>query len=80
MKIGTQVIKSVEYVYEDHPYWDSKKQRGSHKRSCIGKNVDGIFVPSKKYTLQLELDQLKTEVKPGLQGEKEKNIKTAVHT
>lgn len=65
MKIGTQVIKGVEYVYEDHPYWDSVKQRGSHKRSYIGKNVDGVFVPSKKYKLQLELDQLKTEVKPG---------------
>jgi len=25
MRIGTQVINGVEYVYEDQPYWDSKK-------------------------------------------------------
>jgi transposase len=65
MKIGTQVIKGVEYVYEDHPYWDSKKQRGSHKRIYIGKNINGVFVPNKRHKLQTELEQLKTEVKPG---------------
>jgi hypothetical protein len=65
LKIGTQVIKGVEYVYEDQPYWDSTKQRSSHKRNYIGKNVDGVFIPNKKYTLQQELESLKTEVKTG---------------
>lgn len=64
MKTGTQVINGVEYVYEDHPYWDSEKKRGTHKRTYIGKNVDGVFVPNKKYKLQQELDTLKSEVKP----------------
>lgn len=65
MRIGTQVINGVEYVYEDKPYWDPIKQRGSHKRNYIGKNVDGVFVPNKKYKLQQELEHLKVEVKPG---------------
>jgi len=61
----TQIINEVEYVYEDQPYWDSKKQCGSHKRNYIGKNVDGLFVPNKKYGLQQELEALKTEIKSG---------------
>lgn len=65
MRIGTQVINGVEYVYEDQPYWDSKKQRGSHKRNYIGKNVDGVFVPNKKHKLQQELETIKAESKPG---------------
>lgn len=65
MRIGTQVINGVEYVYEDQPYWDSKKQRGSHKRNYIGKNVDDIFVPNKKFKLQKELETIKSESKPG---------------
>lgn len=65
MKTGTQIINGIEYVYEDHPYWDPIKKRGTHKRNYIGKNVDGVFVPNKNYKLQLELESLKTEVKPG---------------
>lgn len=65
MRKGTQVIRGIEYVYEDQPYWDSEKKRGTHKRVYIGKNFDGIFVPNKKYKLQQELDTLKSEVKPG---------------
>ena len=65
MRIGTQVINGVEYVYEDRPYWDSKRQRGSHKRNYIGKNVDGVFVPNKKYKLQQEIETIKAEIKPG---------------
>lgn len=65
MRIGVQEIIGVEYVYEDQSYWDSRKQRGSHKRNYIGKNVDGIFVPNKKYKLQQELETIKAETKPG---------------
>jgi len=61
----TQIINGVEYVYEDYPYWDSDKQRGSHKRVYIGKNVNGIFIPNKRYKLQLELEAAKADIKPG---------------
>ena len=60
----TQLINGVEYVYEDQPYWDSEKKRGSHKRVYLGKNVDGIFVPNKRYKLQQELETLKSESEP----------------
>lgn len=65
MKRGAQTINGVEYVYEDQPYWDSAKKRGTHKRTYIGKSVDGIFVPNKKYLLQKELEAVKANVKPG---------------
>jgi len=42
MKTGTQIINGVEYVYEDRPYWDPVKKRGSPERNYIGKNVDGV--------------------------------------
>ena len=64
-KHRTQTIKGKEYAYEDQPYWDSKKKRGSHKRVYIGRIIDGEFVPNKKYLLQQELDELKAQVKPG---------------
>jgi hypothetical protein len=65
VKRGTQVINGTEYVFEDHPYWDSKKKRGAHKRVYIGKNVNGKFVPNKRYLLQQELEQTKKQLKPG---------------
>lgn len=65
MKQGTQVINGTEYVFEDHPYWDAKKKRGAHKRIYIGKNVNGEFVPNKKYLLQQELESAKKQLKPG---------------
>ena len=61
----TQIIKGVEYVYEDQPYWDSVKKRGSHKRVYVGKNIDGVFVPNKSYKLQQELEELQSEPRPG---------------
>lgn len=48
----TQVIKGVEYFYEDQPYWDSAKKRGSHKRVYLDKTVAGVFMPNKRYKLQ----------------------------
>ena len=65
MKTGTQIINGIEYVYEDRPYWDPIKKRGTHKRNYIGKNVDGVFVSNKKHKLQQELELLKKETKPG---------------
>ncbi len=60
-KQKTQRINGVEYVYIDTPYWDSEKKRGAHKRTYIGKNVDGVFVPNKSYKLQQELHFIGSE-------------------
>lgn len=65
LRKGTQVINGTEYVYEDKPYWDSDKKRGTHKRVYIGKNVNGEFIPNKKYLLQQELAATKANMKPG---------------
>ena len=64
-KTRTQIINGTEYVYEDQPYWDKKKKQSSHRRVYIGRQIDGEFVPNKKYLLQQELNELKAEVKPG---------------
>ena len=60
-KQKTQRINGVEYVYIDTPYWDSEKKRGAHKRTYIGKNVDGVFVPNKSYKLKQELHFIGSE-------------------
>ena len=54
----TQMINGVEYVYQDKPVWDTFKKYGTHKREYIGKMVDGLFVPNKKYQLQMQIDQI----------------------
>lgn len=59
MPRGSQVIRGVEYVYEYDSTWNSDKKYGTHKRNYIGKMVDGIFVPNKKYKLQKELERSK---------------------
>jgi transposase len=66
MAKGTQVINGTEYVYEYDSTWDSDKKSAKHKRNYIGKNVDGVFIPNKKYELQvaLEAEQNKPKV-PG---------------
>jgi len=56
---GTQVINGIEYVYEYDSKWNSDKKYGTHKRNYIGKNVNGEFVPNKKYTLQMKLEEAK---------------------
>lgn len=57
-----QVIRGIEYVYIDEPFWNSERKRGEHKRTYIGKMVKGEFVPNKAYKLQMELEKA---VKPG---------------
>ena len=65
MSRRTQVINGTEYVFEDQPYWDSKKKRGAHKRVYIGKNVNGKFVANKKFLLQQELNKVKKDIRSG---------------
>jgi transposase len=63
---GTQNINGTEYVYEYISIWNSAKKRSEQKRNYIGKNVEGVFVPNKKYTLQQQLEHAtaETEAKP----------------
>ena len=56
MPKGTQKINGVEYVYEYDSTWNTDKRYGTHKRNYIGKMVDGIFIPNKKYKLEQELE------------------------
>lgn len=60
----TQIIHGVEYVYEDKAVWNAQKKYGTHKRCYIGKMIDGQFVPSKNYQLQIQLEQT-VQQKPG---------------
>lgn len=61
---GKQLINGTEYVYEYVSVWNAAKKRSEQKRSYIGKNVDGIFVPNKRYTLQ-QLVKSQTHRNPG---------------
>jgi transposase len=56
MPRGIQIINGTEYVYEYDSKWDGEKQYTSHNRNYIGKMVNGVFVPNKKYKLQQELE------------------------
>jgi len=63
MARGTQVINGTEYVFEYDSTWDPVKKHATHKRQYIGKMVDGVFVPNKKHTLQMELEAEKNKSK-----------------
>lgn len=54
---GTQVIRGTEYVYEYSSTWNKDKKYTNHTRTYIGKMVDGVFVPNKKYELQTALNE-----------------------
>lgn len=56
MPRGVQRINGVEYVYEYDSTWNSDKKCGTHKRNYIGKMVNDVFMPNKKYRLQQELE------------------------
>lgn len=64
MPRGTQIINGTEYVFEYNSTWDSEKKYGTHKRNYIGKMVDGVFVPNKRYKLQMELEEARRKA-PG---------------
>ena len=59
-----QNINGVLYVYEDRATWDKTTKNAKHARHYIGKMVDNLFVPNKKYLLEKELEAEK-EKKPG---------------
>lgn len=63
MEYKTQVINGAKYAYIDTPFWNSKKKRGEHKRNYIGKVVDGILVPNKKFLLEQQLADQQAELK-----------------
>jgi transposase len=63
---GTQIINGTEYVYDYVAIWDKDKKQPKHKRNYIGKMADGVFVPNKKYKLQMELEAEQKKLKtPG---------------
>ncbi len=57
MPRGMQTIKGVEYVFETNAKWNADKKYGTHTRTYIGKMVDGVFVPNKKYHMQQALEE-----------------------
>lgn len=61
----------VIYVYESEAYWDAEKKQSRSRRKCIGKldPETGVLVPSKKYQMSLELEQVKKQ--PGRKATKE---------
>lgn len=61
MPRGTQIINGTEYVFESESQWNGNKGYGTHKRTYIGKMVDGVFVPNKNYLLNKELEKEKTK-------------------
>jgi transposase len=65
MPRGTQIIKGTEYVFDSDSKWNADKQYGTHKRTYIGKMVDGVFVPNAKYQLREALEEAKTRRQSG---------------
>ena len=59
-----QNINGVQYVYEDRASWDTTKKNARHTRHYIGKMVDNVFVPNKRYLLERELEAA-LDKKPG---------------
>jgi hypothetical protein len=56
MPRGKQTIQGRTYVYEYKNHWNSEKKRSEQKREYIGRIIDGEFVPSRVYKLQMELE------------------------
>jgi len=50
-----QNIHGVDYIYEDFASWDKTKKNATHARRYIGKMVDNVFVPNKKFFLSVNL-------------------------
>ena len=57
MPRSTQVINGTEYVFDTDAKWNAEKKYGTHTRTYIGKMVDGIFIPNKRYLLQCALEE-----------------------
>jgi len=44
------MIRGIEYVFYDHPYWDKEKKQNRHRRTYVGKlDRNGDFVPNAKW-------------------------------
>ena len=61
MPRGTQVINGTEYVFDTDAKWNAEKKYGTHTRTYIGKMVDGIFIPNKRYLLQCALVEIQNK-------------------
>jgi len=57
MPQGKQLIDGREYVYDYVSVWNKAKHRSEQKREYIGRIIDGVFVPNKRYRLRQELAQ-----------------------
>jgi transposase len=56
-----QLINGIMYEYEDLPYWDPGKKRGSHKRVYTGHyDKDGNFIQSKNYRARISNSEIET--------------------
>jgi transposase len=45
--VRRQNIRGIEYVYEDHPYWDKATKQNRHRRVYIGRlGQNGELIPS----------------------------------
>ena len=64
MPRSTQVINGTEYVFDTDAKWNAEKKYGTHKRTYIGKMIDGAFVPNKRYLLQCALEEAQNKT-PG---------------
>ena len=50
----------ITYVYESTNYWDKEKKQSRSKRVCVGKLDElGNFMPSKRFTIPVELQPTK---------------------
>ena len=56
MEYKTQVINGTTYAYIDTAFWNSSKKRGEHKRKYIGKILDGVFIPNKRFQLEQQVE------------------------
>ena len=67
VRVRTQVIKGVSYVYEDYPYWDKATKQNRHRREYIGKlGQDGKLIPNKKYLARQNVAAEKGAVAPAV--------------
>ena len=56
MEYKTPVINGTTYAYIDTAFWNSSKKRGEHKRKYIGKILDGVFIPNKRFQLEQQVE------------------------
>jgi len=61
MPRGKQFINGTEYVYDYFPKWDKDKGYSTSDRDYIGKMVDGVFVPNKRYRLRMALEEAESK-------------------